>query len=113
MKYKKGHVPANKGGGKKIDAGKFEENFMLYIGGQINQEKFSKGVGLSVPTLHKHLAELMENGFIDGKFFTDGKPMIIGLNGFLRGDEEQQPKEQPIKPSKETIKQEVVYPKLI
>ena len=99
-----------KSSGKKIDAGKFEENFMLYIGGQINQEKFSKGVGLSVPTLHKHLAELMENGFIDGKFFTDGKPMIIGLNGFLRGDE---PKEQPIKPSKEPIRQEVVYPKLI
>lgn len=110
MRFEKGHIPANKGGGKKIDAGKFEENFMQYISGQINQEKFSKGVGLSVPTLHKHLAELMENGFIDGKFFTDGKPMIIGLNGFLRGDE---PKEQPIKPSKEPIKQEVVYPKLI
>ena len=97
-----------KGSGKKIDAGKFEENFMLYISGQINQEKFSKGVGLSVPTLHKHLAELIENGFIDGKFFTDGKPMIVGLNGFLRGDEQ----EQPIKPSKEPI-EKVVYPKLI
>jgi len=107
MRFEKGHTPANKGSGKKIDAGKFEENFMQYISGQINQEKFSKGVGLSVPTLHKHLAELMENGFIDGKFFTDGKPMIIGLNGFLRGDE---PKEQP----KELIKtKEVVYPKLI
>lgn len=103
-----------KGSGKKIDAGKFEENFMLYIGGQINQEKFSKGVGLSVPTLHKHLAELMENGFIDGKFFTDGKPMIIGLNGFLRGDEQEQPKEQLKEQPKEPIKpKKVVYPKLI
>ena len=113
MRFEKGHTPANKGGGKKINADAFMDSFMMYLNGQINQDTFAKNVGLSTPTLHKHLKELIENGFIDGKFFTDGKPMIIGLNGFLRGDEEQQPKEQPIKPSKETVKQEVVYPKLI
>ena len=109
MRFEKGHAPANKGGGKKIDAKAFEEYFMLYLNGQINQEKFAKGVGLSVPTLHKRLTMLFENGSIDGKFFKDGKPMIVGYSGFLRGDEvitKEAPKEEPKEPGK------VIYPKL-
>ena len=110
MRFEKGHAPANKGGGKKIDAKAFEEYFMLYLNGQINQEKFAKGVGLSVPTLHKRLTMLFENGSIDGKFFNDGKPMIVGYSGFLRGDEEiEVPKEEP----KKLETQFIDYPKLI
>ena len=77
MIYEKGHVPANKGGGKKIDADVFMENFGLYITGQINQMTFAKNVGISVPTLHKRLCTLFENGYIDGVLFTNGKPLGV------------------------------------
>lgn len=107
MRFEKGHIPANKGGGKRIDPVVFEEHFMMYIQGQINQIGFSKGVGISQPTLHKRLNMLFEDGFIDGKFFTDGKPMIIGATGFIRGNE---PTEQKIERPQKTRK--VVYPVL-
>lgn len=91
-----------KGGGKKIDPYMFDEYFDKYIHGEINQVKFSEGIGLSVPTLRKHLKTLFEKGFIDGVFFSDGKPMIMGYDGFIRGDEQE---------VKQEVKQEkVIYP---
>lgn len=101
------NMPYNKGGGKKIDPIAFEENFMMYLQGRITQKEFSKGVGLSEPTLRKRIVTLMENGFIDGIFFTDGKPMIIGATGFIRGNV---PVEQTIQRPKEPRK--VIYPVL-
>ena len=108
------NVPYNKGGGKRIDPKLFEEYFMMYLNGQTNQREFAKGVGLSEPTLHKRLVTLMENGYIDGVFFTDNKPMIIGLNGFMRGDEpiETQNEESQNIENQNNIK-EVAYPKLL
>lgn len=105
MRFEKGHIPANKNGGKKMDASKFEEYFMKYLHGEINQKVFAKGVGLSEPTLHKHLKELLGDGIIRGVFFTDGKPMMIGINGFIRGEEQETKQE-----IKQEIKQEVIYP---
>jgi len=81
MRFEKGHVPATKGKGKKIDANKFMENFDLYLSGQINQSVFSKNVGLSVPTLRKHLRSLFENGYVDGVFFTDGEQVSLSFGG--------------------------------
>ena len=67
--------------GKKIDANKFMENFDLYLSGQINQKVFSENVGLSVPTLRKHLYALFNNGYVDGDVFTDGKQVSLSFGG--------------------------------
>ena len=106
--------PYNKGGGKRIDPRLFEEYFMKYISGQVNQKGFSEGVGLSEPTLRKRIYFLMENGYLDGKYLTDDQPLIIGLNGFTRGEE---PKDEPKVETKVETKvmpqKEVIYPKLL
>ena len=92
------------GSKKKIDAKIFEEYFMLYINGQTNQEKFSEALGVTEPTLHDRLKTLMENGYLGSEYFKDGKPLIIGYDGFIRGDEPvEQHTEQPRK---------VIYPVL-
>ena len=107
------NTPYNKGGGKRIDPRLFEEYFMMYLNGQVNQKEFSKGVGLSEPTLRKRIVTLMENGFIDGVYFTDGKPMIIGLNGFIRGDEEVKDESKVETKEVPQIPKEMIYPKLL
>lgn len=79
MRFEKGHVPALKGKGKKIDAYTFLKNLDLYITGRINQTVFAQNVGLSVPTLRKHLRSLLEDGHIDGAFFTDGREVSLNF----------------------------------
>lgn len=75
----KDEKPRNTYKGKKIDARLFMENFDLYSKGQINQMTFSENVGLSRPTLRKHLYSLLSDGYIDGIFFTDGNKVSISF----------------------------------
>lgn len=64
--FVKGHPCYYKG--KKIDNNKFIKYFNLYIAGAITKEEYAKLLGISIPTLNKHLKTLCETGELTDVF---------------------------------------------
>lgn len=69
--FKKGHKCVYSG--KKMDYNQFIKAYNLYTRDRkINQKDFAKLVEISVPTLKKRLHEFFFDGYIDGKYFSNG-----------------------------------------
>lgn len=68
----KGHKQTNFG--KKVDSKLFKEAYNEWACGKWHKKKFAEYVGLHRSTLEYRLRMILEDGYIDGVYFTDGKP---------------------------------------
>lgn len=72
--FQKGHK--NHFQGKKMNYKRFIKAYNLYtVQKCITQEEFAILLGISQPTLSKHLQSFFFDGIIDGKYFDTGEPI--------------------------------------
>lgn len=63
--------------GKKMDYKKFEKGYNLYACRAVTKEECAKIIGITVPTLNKHLNTLWSTGELKGVFTDPNKYIYI------------------------------------